>query len=603
MDLRLTGPRARPRRWAAAAAAVVVLAGAGTWTAAAASDDAPPVQRRDRVMDTGGARIDTSYFTTPGSERRPAVLLAHGFGASKDELRARGRGPRPRRIRRADLVGARLRPLHGQDRAQRPEGRGRRRVQAHRLAGETARGAARQEGRPARRCHRRLVRRSGLAARRRVRRPGRRHRPADHVLEPRRRTVPPGRLQEALGRALHQHRRRLRPVRAAAVPHVRARRRGREAGRRGSRPPRGALPDRRRQAHQGAHAPDAGPDRLPVPARPGRRGRQGDPGQRRACRRRLDRGRSRRRRPRDGARRSPRRLLVRPLSEGRQGGRHRPRLPRHPHRRHRLHRRRRPAARREQRHVPGPFERPAARAADRARAARRQPRRGQPARHLEPAGTRRRRRWRTRPALLPGRRPLPRLPRPVRPLRVGAPARRPARHRVPEGDGARRLRQRRRRPVRQGVRRRARRRFPAGAALPTRLARKGGGLRSRRRQGRHAHAARHRPRSAEGPPAAPRPVLHGPRLRVPDAPRHIHRLPQERPVRAHRPRRAHGRRAAARLGVVAAPHAASGGARPAAHRAPPRERGSARPGPRRSPAPDHRPEQEVREVRRPVRGP
>ncbi|MFF1730385.1 alpha/beta fold hydrolase [Streptomyces sp. NPDC058247] len=93
MDLRLTGPRAGPRRWAAAAAAaVVVLAGAGTWTATAASDDAPSVQRRDAVMDTGGARIDTSYFTTPGSERRPAVLLAHGFGASKDDLRAQAEG-------------------------------------------------------------------------------------------------------------------------------------------------------------------------------------------------------------------------------------------------------------------------------------------------------------------------------------------------------------------------------------------------------------------------------------------------------------------------------------------------------------------------------
>lgn len=50
------------------------------------------MQRRDTVMDTGGARIDTSYFTTPGSERRPAVLLAHGFGGSKDELRAQAEG-------------------------------------------------------------------------------------------------------------------------------------------------------------------------------------------------------------------------------------------------------------------------------------------------------------------------------------------------------------------------------------------------------------------------------------------------------------------------------------------------------------------------------
>jgi ABC-2 type transport system ATP-binding protein len=88
MDLRL--PRLRgPRRWiAAAAAAVVVLAGAGTWTAVA-SDDPAPVHRADRVMAMGGGvRIDTSYFTAgSSSQRRPAVLLAHGFGGSKEDVR------------------------------------------------------------------------------------------------------------------------------------------------------------------------------------------------------------------------------------------------------------------------------------------------------------------------------------------------------------------------------------------------------------------------------------------------------------------------------------------------------------------------------------
>ncbi|MEU5598210.1 CocE/NonD family hydrolase [Streptomyces sp. NPDC020298] len=90
MDLRLPGVRGLlrgPRRMMAAAAAVVVLAGAGTWTAVA-SDDTPPVRRTDRVMSMGdGVRVDTSYFTTGGSGRRPAVLLAHGFGGSKDDVR------------------------------------------------------------------------------------------------------------------------------------------------------------------------------------------------------------------------------------------------------------------------------------------------------------------------------------------------------------------------------------------------------------------------------------------------------------------------------------------------------------------------------------
>ncbi|MEU1201063.1 alpha/beta fold hydrolase [Streptomyces sp. NPDC005813] len=101
MDLRLPRPRGprrgplRGRTWpgtrgrfAAAAAALAVLAGAGTWTAVA-SDDAPPVHRADRVMAmSGGVRVDTSYFTAgPSSHRRPAVLLAHGFGGSKADVR------------------------------------------------------------------------------------------------------------------------------------------------------------------------------------------------------------------------------------------------------------------------------------------------------------------------------------------------------------------------------------------------------------------------------------------------------------------------------------------------------------------------------------
>jgi ABC-2 type transport system ATP-binding protein len=63
-----------------------VLVGAGTWTAVA-SDDPSPVHRSDKVMAVDGVRLDTSFFTTPGTGRRPAVLLAHGFGGSKDDTR------------------------------------------------------------------------------------------------------------------------------------------------------------------------------------------------------------------------------------------------------------------------------------------------------------------------------------------------------------------------------------------------------------------------------------------------------------------------------------------------------------------------------------
>ncbi|MFK4146343.1 alpha/beta fold hydrolase [Streptomyces sp. NPDC004065] len=93
MDLRLPAlPGLRgllrgPRRWIAAGAAVAVLAGAGTWTAVA-SDDPPRVHRTDRIMTMGrGVRVDTSYFTPAGPGRHPAVLLGHGFGGSKDDVR------------------------------------------------------------------------------------------------------------------------------------------------------------------------------------------------------------------------------------------------------------------------------------------------------------------------------------------------------------------------------------------------------------------------------------------------------------------------------------------------------------------------------------
>ncbi|MER5728192.1 alpha/beta fold hydrolase [Streptomyces sp. NPDC002138] len=86
MKLRL--PRRRRSRLLAGAAALAVVAGAGTWTATASADDGPAVHRQDRVLDMPGAAIDTSYFTAGGGAKRPAVLLAHGFGGSKDDVRA-----------------------------------------------------------------------------------------------------------------------------------------------------------------------------------------------------------------------------------------------------------------------------------------------------------------------------------------------------------------------------------------------------------------------------------------------------------------------------------------------------------------------------------
>jgi ABC-2 type transport system ATP-binding protein len=86
-------PRTR-RALVAGAAAAALLAGAGTWTAVSAHGPAP-VQERDQVMrfpespgSSATVGIDTAYFTSgePGV-RRPAVLLAHGFGGSKAGMR------------------------------------------------------------------------------------------------------------------------------------------------------------------------------------------------------------------------------------------------------------------------------------------------------------------------------------------------------------------------------------------------------------------------------------------------------------------------------------------------------------------------------------
>ncbi|MCC2277897.1 alpha/beta fold hydrolase [Streptomyces sp. ET3-23] len=84
MKLRIPGSR----RLLAAVSAVAVLAGIGTWTAAEAAGSDPPVHQENRFLAMPGARIDTSFFTSADVDRRrPAVLLAHGFGGSKDDMR------------------------------------------------------------------------------------------------------------------------------------------------------------------------------------------------------------------------------------------------------------------------------------------------------------------------------------------------------------------------------------------------------------------------------------------------------------------------------------------------------------------------------------
>ncbi|WP_316520740.1 alpha/beta fold hydrolase [Kitasatospora brasiliensis] len=78
----------------AGAVALVAVAAAGTATVASGSEQ--KVHQEDRFLSTpetpGSDRqvqLDTSFFTTPGGGPRPAVLLAHGFGGSKEGERTR----------------------------------------------------------------------------------------------------------------------------------------------------------------------------------------------------------------------------------------------------------------------------------------------------------------------------------------------------------------------------------------------------------------------------------------------------------------------------------------------------------------------------------
>ncbi|WP_327292173.1 alpha/beta fold hydrolase [Streptomyces sp. NBC_01198] len=85
MDLRWP----RRKRWLAGAGALAVLvAGGAAVGSAAAAGGGGAVHRSDAMLTgAGGVRLDTSYFTTGGSACRPAVLLGHGFGGSKAEVR------------------------------------------------------------------------------------------------------------------------------------------------------------------------------------------------------------------------------------------------------------------------------------------------------------------------------------------------------------------------------------------------------------------------------------------------------------------------------------------------------------------------------------
>lgn len=91
---RWTAVRTRPRRWAAIAAAGALVAGGGLFWAATAGDGPAVKALNQRIQVVDGPKddqkitLDTTFFPPVGRASAPAILLAHGFGGSKDETRA-----------------------------------------------------------------------------------------------------------------------------------------------------------------------------------------------------------------------------------------------------------------------------------------------------------------------------------------------------------------------------------------------------------------------------------------------------------------------------------------------------------------------------------
>jgi ABC-2 type transport system ATP-binding protein len=86
-------PRGRRARWMSVGVAVFVAAAAAAGGVAAASGPGPISARNVRISVTDGPRddqhvvLDATFFTPSGTGRVPSILLAHGFGETKDDVR------------------------------------------------------------------------------------------------------------------------------------------------------------------------------------------------------------------------------------------------------------------------------------------------------------------------------------------------------------------------------------------------------------------------------------------------------------------------------------------------------------------------------------
>jgi len=79
----------------AALVAVLALVGVTTWSVWPSAPEAPGLEQRIAVVDGPAddqrVELDTTFFVPAGGERVPAVLLAHGFGGSKQSVRGEAR--------------------------------------------------------------------------------------------------------------------------------------------------------------------------------------------------------------------------------------------------------------------------------------------------------------------------------------------------------------------------------------------------------------------------------------------------------------------------------------------------------------------------------
>ncbi|MFC9971283.1 alpha/beta fold hydrolase [Spirillospora sp. NPDC127200] len=83
----------RAKRWTAAGGAVVVLAGGGLLWGAAAGGEPPVTALQQRIDVLDGPKddqkvtLDTTFYRPVGRAKAPVILLGHGFGGSKDEVK------------------------------------------------------------------------------------------------------------------------------------------------------------------------------------------------------------------------------------------------------------------------------------------------------------------------------------------------------------------------------------------------------------------------------------------------------------------------------------------------------------------------------------